>query len=416
MKIAILGYGVVGSGVARVLDRCTAAVRQRTGAELSLGAIVDIRTFPGDPYEHLLVSDAEAVLSDPSIDTVVETIGGAGIAYEWTHRALSAGKHVVTSNKELVACRGPELMRLAAEHGAHYRYEASVGGGIPIIRPLHHDLAANRIERIAGIVNGTTNFILSAMASGAGSFETVLAEAQRRGYAEQDPSADVDGIDACRKLAILSSIVTGRAVSPDDIHTEGIRALKAADAEAAARRQYRIKLLAVMQRDASDRLSLLVAPHLVPADHPLAQVNDVYNAVQVTGDSVGDVMFYGQGAGTWPTASAVVSDLIELAGGSGLAAGSAVWAPAEADLVRPHHAVPVHAVVRVPFESAGDFAGRIPTAEGPFAEVPGVAVWYEVGADGGLTEGGLAGLMRSFASEHCQILRFWEAGHPRRPF
>lgn len=409
MKIAILGYGVVGSGVARVLNRCAESVRQRTGAALSLGAIVDIRTFPGDPYAHLLVSDADAVLNDPTIDAVVETVGGTGVAYEWTRRALAAGKHVVTSNKELVACRGPELMRLAAENGAHYRYEASVGGGIPIIRPLHHDLAANRIERVAGIVNGTTNFILSGLASGAGSFEAALAEAQRRGYAEQDPTADVDGIDACRKLAILSAIVTGRAVSPDAIHTEGIRALTAADAAAAAQRQYRIKLLAVMRRDASDRLSLLVAPHLVPADHPLAQVNAVYNAIQVTGDSVGDVLFYGQGAGTWPTASAVVSDLIELAAGEGLAAGSAVWSPADPALIQPHDSVPVHAVVRVPFARAAVFADQCRPAATPFAAVPDVGVWYEVGADGSLTEGELADRIRRFGPEGCQILRFWTA-------
>ena len=248
MNIAILGYGVVGSGVARVIADCAEGRCLGYVKDLSVKAIVDIRDFPDDPNAHLMTKDASQVFSDPSIDIVVETIGGATVAYDFTKKALTAGKHVVTSNKELVSLHGAELLDLAAKNGVRYLYEASVGGGIPILRPLRRDLAGNRVERLSGIVNGTTNFILDRMEHGGIPFAKALAEAQELGYAEQDPAADVDGIDACRKLAIMASILTEEDIPDELIFTEGIRHLQSVDAVIANRLGYKLKLIAAMTR------------------------------------------------------------------------------------------------------------------------------------------------------------------------
>lgn len=404
MKIAILGYGVVGSGVAKVIARCADEVGSRTGARLEVRKILDIRDFPGDPYEDLVVHDAAEVFDDPEIDLVVETIGGASFAYDCTRKALAAGKHVVTSNKELVSTHGPELLSLAAKNGVRYLYEASVGGGIPVIRPLHRDLAGNHIEAIAGIVNGTTNYILTQMKEHKKDFATALAEAQANGYAEQDPAADIDGADACRKLSILTSLVLGEHVPADQIHTEGIREISSSDTALADELGMELKLIASMRRQ-GDRLALIVAPHLVERGDPLAAARGVFNAIRVTGDSVGDVMFYGQGAGTWPTASAVVGDIIDIAADIRPDAPGEQWRPATGERVTPPDEAKVAAYLRctgadVAGQAAGFREAGLPAAE-LVGEKGGETV-LRMGTVEPTTEGELARAVKRLEDGGCQ--------------
>ncbi len=310
-KIAILGFGVVGSGVAEVLKRNGAHIGEKVHAPVELKYILDVRDFPDSPFSSYVVHDFSIIESDPSVDVVVETIGGAGVAREFTQRALRAGKSVVTSNKELVAKHGYELMRLAQEQGVSYLYEASVGGGIPIIRPLKQCLAANEITEISGILNGTTNYILTRMIRSGLSFQDALKEAQAKGYAEADPTADVAGHDACRKICILASLAFGRHVSPEQVPTEGISNVSLADVAYADCCGRKIKLLGRALKGGDGKVRAFVAPHLVDGEDPLAGVEDVFNAIAVKGDAIGDVMFYGRGAGKLPTASAVVADVME---------------------------------------------------------------------------------------------------------
>lgn len=309
--IAILGFGVVGSGVAEVIARNRLHIDQKLHSNLELKYILDRKDFPQSPFADLIVHDFSLIENDSAVDIVVETIGGSEIAREFTERALRAGKSVVTSNKELVAVHGYELMSLAREKGVSYLYEASVGGGIPIIRPLKQCLAANEISEIYGILNGTTNYILTRMIGAGLSFEDVLAEAQAHGYAEADPTADVDGIDACRKICILASLAFGRHVDPSAVSTEGIKRVSLSDVNYASSCGCKIKLLgrAVMGQDG--KIRIFVAPHLIPEQDPLAGVEAVFNAITVRGNAIGNVMFYGQGAGKLPTASAVVADVME---------------------------------------------------------------------------------------------------------
>ncbi|MDR2421651.1 MAG: homoserine dehydrogenase [Oscillospiraceae bacterium] len=311
--IAILGFGVVGSGVAEVLEKNADRIALGAARELSLKYIVDIKDFPDSPYKHLLTRDFGAVERDPDVRVVVETIGGAGLAYEYTRRALEAGKSVVTSNKELVALHGCELLKLAKERGVNYLFEASVGGGIPILRPITQCLAANRIYEIYGILNGTTNYILTSMIKEGASFEAALKLAQDKGYAEADPSSDIDGIDACRKICILADLCFGRHMNPEWLKTVGIRTVTAADTVYAGRGGCKIKLLGRAVANGDGRVSAYVAPHLVPSENLLAGVDGVMNAIVVRGNAIGDVMFYGAGAGKLPTASAVVADIIDAA-------------------------------------------------------------------------------------------------------
>ena len=311
-KIAILGFGVVGSGVAEVIRVNGASIAQRLGVEVELKYILDLRDFPDSPYADKLVKDFSVIEEDPEVDVVVETIGGARAALEFTQRALKAGKSVVSSNKELVATHGCELLALARAHNASYRFEASVGGGIPILHPLSQCLTANRISEVRGILNGTTNYILTHMIGTGLSFEEALKEAQERGYAEHDPTADVEGLDACRKICILAALAFGRHVYPDQVPTEGITKVTLADVSYADAARMSIKLLgrAIQQEDG--RVMAYVAPHLVRRSNPLAQVDDVFNAITVRGNAIGDVMFYGRGAGKMPTASAVMADVIDV--------------------------------------------------------------------------------------------------------
>lgn len=317
IKAAVLGYGTVGSGVVEVLHKNKEIIAQRAGKEIEVKYILDLRDFPGDPFEDKVIHDVNVILDDPEISIVCETMGGIKPAYQFTKDALLKGKSVCTSNKELVAAYGPELLQIAKKNNCSYLFEASVGGGIPIIRPMNTCLAPENIMKIKGILNGTTNYILTKMAKEGASFDDVLKEAQEKGYAERNPEADVEGYDACRKIAILSSLMTGKNVDFSKIYTEGITKITAKDFEYAKAVNKSIKLLAVSERSEKG-VSILVAPFLLGEDHPLCGVNDVFNAVYVTGNMVGDLMFYGHGAGKLATASAVVADVIDCAKNEGV--------------------------------------------------------------------------------------------------
>ena len=311
MDIAILGYGVVGSGVAEVIEKNGRSIADRAGEQIRVKKILDIREFPDSPDREKITKNPEEIFGDPDIKIVVETIGGTGVAKEYTERAFRAGKHVVTSNKELVAVHGPELLKLASDSGVSYLFEASVGGGIPIIRPLSQCLAANVINEITGILNGTTNYILTKMSRENWSFDDALRNAQQNGYAEADPTADIEGHDTCRKIAILSSIAFNEYVDCNRIYTEGISKITLKDMLYADAMDSVIKLIAVSRRE-GDRVFARVSPAVVSKEHPLANVEDVFNAIVVSGDAIGDAMFYGRGAGKLPTASAVVADVIDI--------------------------------------------------------------------------------------------------------
>ncbi len=313
VNVAILGFGTVGSGVAEVLTKNSDSIAHRADDLIRLKYILDVREFPDSPFADKFVKDFSEIENDPEVDIVVETIGGATIAKEFTQRALRAGKSVVTSNKELVATCGYDLLQIAKEKKVSYLFEASVGGGIPIIRPLSQCLAANEILEVCGILNGTTNYILTRMIKAGLSFETALKEAQDNGYAERDPSADIEGHDACRKICILAAIAFGRHVYPAQVPTEGITGVTLADVDYADAAGKKIKLLGRAIKGADGRITAYVAPHLVDQTNPLAGVEDVFNAITVKGDAIGDVMFYGRGAGKLPTASAVVADVMDAA-------------------------------------------------------------------------------------------------------
>ena len=310
VNIAVLGYGTVGSGVVEVINTNHASINKKAGQEINIKYVLDLRDFPGDPIEEKLVHDYNIILNDDEVAIVVEVMGGVEPAYTFVKSALERGKSVATSNKELVAKHGSELIALAKEKNINFLFEASVGGGIPIIRPLNQSLTADEICEITGILNGTTNFILSKMRQEGSDFEEVLKEAQALGYAERNPAADVEGYDACRKIAILSSLAYGRHVDYEDIYTEGITRVSAKDIAFAEHFGYAIKLLGSSRR-VDGQIYCMVAPALVTEANPLYSVNGVFNAILVNGNVLGDVMFYGRGAGKLPTASAVVSDIVD---------------------------------------------------------------------------------------------------------
>ena len=332
INVAILGFGTVGSGVAEVLTMNAASIEKKVGQAVNLKYILDVRDFPDSPYQGCFVKDFAVIENDPELDIVVETIGGARIALEFTQRALKAGKSVVSSNKELVATHGYDLHQLAKENGVSYLFEASVGGGIPILRPLVNCLAANEIQHVTGILNGTTNYILTRMIRAGLTFEQALKEAQDNGYAEKDPTADVDGHDACRKICILAALSFGEHVYPDQVATEGIRNVTLEDVAYADSCGCKIKLLGRAIRQDNGKVCAFVAPHLVQGENPLAGVEDVFNAIAVNGNAVGDTMFYGRGAGKLPTASAVVADVLDIAKDLKRDHGNA-WGPGSKDLV-----------------------------------------------------------------------------------
>ncbi len=313
LKIALLGFGVVGSGTAEVITENQDRIRRATGDGIEIKYILDLREFPDSPFADRIVHDYNIILNDPVVSLVAEMMGGSHPAYDFTKAALLAGKSVVTSNKEVVAKFGTELLQIADEKGVHYLFEASVGGGIPILRALSHDLASNRIQSINGILNGTTNYILTRMVQDGISFEEALAEAQHKGYAERDPSADVDGHDAARKIVILCAMAYGVRYNPDEISVQGIRTVKVEHVRLADKLNCAIKLIGHTACGADGKTQLWVAPCAVPNANPLSHISDVFNGILTDTDMLGQTMFYGRGAGKLPTAGAVVSDMTDIA-------------------------------------------------------------------------------------------------------
>ena len=313
VNVAIMGFGTVGAGVADVLAENAASIAQHAGDEIRLKYVLDMLDFPLSPFKDLVIHDFAVIENDPEVQVVVETMGGVGAAYAFTKRCLEAGKSVVTSNKELVAAKGHELLGIAKEKNVNYLFEASVGGGIPIIRPITQCLAANEIDEIYGILNGTTNYILTQMIESGVSFADALADAQAKGFAERNPAADVEGHDACRKICILSDLCFGKQVDPEGISTEGITNVTLQDVENAQQAGFRIKLLGRALRRPDGRIHAYVAPHLLPESRLLAGVSGVMNGIVVHGNAIGEAMFYGAGAGKRPTASAVAADVIDAA-------------------------------------------------------------------------------------------------------
>ena len=310
IKIAILGYGTVGSGVAEVLMQNADSIAQKAGRPIEIARILDIRDFPDDPLWPKFTKNFDDIVNDPEISIVVETMGGLRFAYPFVKACLENGKSVVTSNKELVAAKGDELLEIARSNNLNFLFEASVGGGIPILRPLDQCLAANEVTEVAGILNGTTNFMLTKMIEEDMPFDEALTLAQELGYAERDPSADIDGADACRKTCILASLAFGRHVFPEQVVTEGIRHISLDDVDAASAADGVIKLIGRTRRE-GEKVYAFVAPTVVPKTSLIADVRDVFNGILVRGNAIGDVVFYGRGAGKLPTASAVVADVID---------------------------------------------------------------------------------------------------------
>lgn len=313
INIAVLGYGTVGSGVVEVIRTNHELINKRAGEEIKIKYVLDLREFPGDPVEEILVHDFEQIVNDPEVKIVVEVMGGTGAAYTFTKRALEAGKSVCTSNKALVAQYGPELMEIAKEKKINFLFEASCGGGIPIIRAINGSITADEIDEVSGILNGTTNYMLDKMITEGADFNTVLKEAQEKGYAEADPTADVEGQDACRKIAILSSLAYGKFLNFENVYTEGITKITPEDMEYAREMGRSIKLLGTSKKLGDDSFYALVAPFLVGQENPLYGVKGVFNSIFVHGNMLGDAMFYGSGAGKLPTASAVAADVVEAA-------------------------------------------------------------------------------------------------------
>ena len=350
-NIAILGFGVVGGGVAEVITQNNETIARKTGEHINIKYILDLREFPDHPLGGRVIHDMKIILDDPEVTVVAEMMGGAHPAYDYTRAALEAGKHVVTSNKEVVATFGAELLRIAKEHHVRYLFEASVGGGIPVIRPMSSCLAANELSEVDGILNGTTNYILTQMIRAGKSFEEALAEAQAKGYAERNPAADVEGTDACRKICILAALAFGRLYAPASVHTEGITAVTAEDVANANAYGGVIKLIGRAGRvnpdDPTSDVFMLVSLHVIVHENPLSGVDDVFNAIMVRGNAVGDVMFYGRGAGNLPTASAVVADIIDILTHRDAEIFVPDWESAEGTAPADYTALPYAFLVRI---------------------------------------------------------------------
>ena len=353
INIAIMGYGTVGSGVAEIIVTHKESLAKRAKEEINIKYILDIREFPGDPLEEKFTKDFNDIINDDDIKVVVEVMGGLHPAYDFVKACLEKGKSVVTSNKELVAAKGAELLQIAQDKNVNFLFEASVGGGIPIIRPMSQCLAANEVVEVAGILNGTTNFILTKMIREQMSFEDALALAQKLGYAEKDPTADIEGLDAVRKICILASLAYGKHVYPDNIHTEGISKITLADVAYASAWGGVIKLIGSVKKLDDGRIDIFVAPMILDSGSQLAGVDDVFNGIMVRGDSTGDVVFYGKGAGKMPTASAVIADVIDCI--KHLKARKYLfWADSENEYVLPYDESVCSMYLRVSFEDGTD--------------------------------------------------------------
>lgn len=355
-KVAILGFGTVGSGVYEMLKSNKEKIKDVCGSEITVKYVVDIRDFSDREDSEIFIKDFGTVLDDPEIGIIAEVIGGVHPAYDFTRAALEKGKSVVTSNKELVAKKGSELLRIAKEHDVNYLFEASVGGGIPVIRPLHNCLAANKIDSVCGILNGTTNYILTEMFAEGKSFSEALGEAQRLGYAERDPSSDVDGIDASRKIAILMALVTDKMIGEEHIYKEGISEIDKNDMAYSAAMGGVIKLVGYGCRK-GERVYAAVAPSIVSKKIPMYSVNGVFNAICAKGNAVGEVMFYGRGAGKLPTASAVVADICDIAKDPGNK--NYFWSDAPEDIIIPYSEATESYLVRVKAKDADKLIGSL---------------------------------------------------------
>lgn len=330
IQVAILGFGVVGSGTAEVLTQNKALIEKKVGQSVNIKYILDLRDFPDSPFGSLVVHDFNTIVSDPEVSVVAEMMGGSHPAYDFTKACLEAGKSVVTSNKEVVANFGTELLALAAANGASYLFEASVGGGIPIIRPMNQDLSSNSITAVSGILNGTTNYILTKMETEGAPFADVLKDAQKKGYAEANPAADIEGLDAARKIVILAAMAFGKRLDPNAIPCEGITKLTTEDIALAREWGYAVKLIGHTTK-VDGKILAMVSPRLVPSYNPISGVNDVFNGILVDANMVGQVMFYGPGAGKLPTASAVVADMIDIMEHTPANMKAPVWVDATAD-------------------------------------------------------------------------------------
>ena len=368
IKVAVLGYGTVGSGVVEVFRVNQDTINKNVGEEVEIKYVLDLRDFPGDPVEKVLVHDFEEIVNDPEVKIVVEVMGGLNPSFHFVKRCLESGKSVCTSNKELVAQHGTDLLQTAKEHHVNFLFEASCGGGIPIIRPLYQALTADKIDEVSGILNGTTNYILSKMASDGSDFEEVLKKAQDMGYAERNPEADVEGYDACRKIAILSSLAFGNYVDYKDIYTEGITKITATDIKYAQAIGTSIKLLAVSKKTEKGTYAM-VSPVMIDSSNSLYSVNDVFNAVSVHGNMLGDAMFHGKGAGKLPTASAVVADVVEAAKNLDKTVMGDGWDSKKLELM-PLDEVPGRFFVRI----KGSTASVLATVEAAFGEVDPVTI------------------------------------------
>ena len=357
VKFAVLGHGVVGSGVVELFYKNKKSIEKRAGTEMDIKYILDLRDFPDSPYKDKFTKDFNDILNDDEVTSVAECMGGVEPAFTFVKACLEKGKSVSTSNKELVAEKGDILLQTAKEHNCNFFFEASVGGAIPIIRPLHRCLAANDITKVAGILNGTTNFILTKMYNDNMPFADALKLAQELGYAEKDPTADIEGHDACRKICIISSLVYGKHVYPKSVYTKGITQVELCDVEAADVLGYAIKLVASVTKLDNGKILPSVMPTLVSYDNIMAGVNDVFNAVLVYGDGVDQTMFYGRGAGKLPTASAVLGDVIETAKGTGTVL-SQTWESASDDsFVENVDSYTSRWYFRVPADAAVDLGG-----------------------------------------------------------
>lgn len=364
-QIAVMGHGVVGSGVVEVFYKNRKSIEKRAGKEMEIKYILDLRDFPGLSYSDKFIKDFDTIVHDEDVKVVVEVMGGLHPAFEYVKRCLEAGKSVVTSNKELVAEKGAELLAIAKSRNVNFLFEASVGGGIPIIRPLNQCLAANEIDEIAGILNGTTNFILTKMIREGMAFADALKLAQELGYAEKDPTADVEGIDACRKICILASIAFGKHIYPEHVYTEGISKITLEDVAYAEAWGGVIKLIGRTKRDENGKVTIMVSPAMVSHESQLASVSDVFNGILVRGDATGDVVFYGKGAGKLPTASAVVADVIDCVKNWGVYK-SPFWVEEEDDGVLDYLQTEIAFYLRIKCE---DKAKALQKAQELFGEV-----------------------------------------------
>lgn len=370
IEIAVIGFGVVGGGVVSLTDENAAMIKAAAGDDVHVKYILDLRDFPDSPYGNRVIHDINTIIDDPAVSLVVETMGGVHPALEFSSAALKAGKHVVTSNKELVAKHGEELMRLADKNGVAYLYEASVGGGIPLIRSIRTSLASDTVTAVRGILNGTTNYILTRMRDGGISFEDALAEAQQLGYAEKDPSADIHGFDAQRKIMILTAVATGVIVDEADVYTETMSKLTTADIDAAKRLGGAVRLIGSFIRE-GDGVSVSVCPRIVDGKNPLAHVDDVYNGVSAVTSLTGDVVYYGRGAGRYPTAGAVISDVTAALSGAYKTESNRTWEKAPAGFVRPFAESKNRMYIRVADASVQEVMDAARLLFGDVTDIPG---------------------------------------------